>query len=267
MANNLVLSLTAMLALVPAAILPYRRPQARRDLLYWSLLGVAVAGPAAYSVVQFGGAWRAGLAGALWVSTAASAALFALLAAFTREAWRLSPLLLPYLCLLAILAIVWGRVPPQAAVSAVPTAWLGVHITVSVATYALCTLAAVSSLAVALQERALKRKQPGVMSHMLPPIADGERLELRLLIAAETVLGGGILTGMALQHLGTGRLLTLDHKTVFSLLAFVTIAALLVLHARSGLRGQRAARLVLLAYLLLTLAYPGVKFVTDVLIG
>ena len=38
-------------------------------------------------------------------------------------------------------------------------AWLTVHIVVSVATYALCTLAAVCSLAVVLQERALKRKR------------------------------------------------------------------------------------------------------------
>ena len=30
---------------------------------------------------------------------------------------------------------------------------------------------------------------------------------------------------------------------------------------------RRAARVVLIGYLLLTLAYPGVKFVTDVLIG
>jgi ABC-type uncharacterized transport system permease subunit len=34
-----------------------------------------------------------------------------------------------------------------------------------------------------------------------------------------------------------------------------------------GIRGKRVARLALLAYLLLTLAYPGVKFVTDVLMG
>jgi ABC-type uncharacterized transport system permease subunit len=39
------------------------------------------------------------------------------------------------------------------------------------------------------------------------------------------------------------------------------------LHYRSGLRGRRAARVVLVAYLLLTLAYPGVKFVTDVLLS
>jgi len=42
---------------------------------------------------------------------------------------------------------------------------------------------------------------------------------------------------------------------------------LLILHFRSGLRGRRAARWVLVAYLLLTLAFLGVKFATVVLIG
>jgi ABC-type uncharacterized transport system permease subunit len=45
------------------------------------------------------------------------------------------------------------------------------------------------------------------------------------------------------------------------------IGILLLARYRNGIRGRRAARLALLAYLLLTLAYPGVKFVTDVLIG
>jgi ABC-type uncharacterized transport system permease subunit len=76
-----------------------------------------------------------------------------------------------------------------------------------------------------------------------------------------------VLTGMALYYLIEGRLLALDHKAVLSLLAFVVIGALLALHARTGLRGRRAARLVLVAYLLITLAYPGVKLVTDVLVG
>jgi len=84
---------------------------------------------------------------------------------------------------------------------------------------------------------------------------------------AELVLGAGIVTGMTLQYFTTGRLLAFDHKTVLTLLAFAVIGVLLVLQLRSGLRGRRAARLVLAAYLLLTLAYPGVKLVTDVLIG
>jgi ABC-type uncharacterized transport system permease subunit len=63
----------------------------------------------------------------------------------------------------------------------------------------------------------------------------------------------------------TGHLLKLDHKTVLTVAAFVVIGGLLFAHFKSGLRGRKAARVVLLAYLLLTLGYPGVKLVTDVL--
>ena len=96
---------------------------------------------------------------------------------------------------------------------------------------------------------------------------DSEALELQMLRAAESVLGLGILTGMATLYFETGRVMAFDHKTLFSLLAFVIIAVLLVMRTRTGVRGRQAARFVLLAYLLLTLGYPGVKFVTDVLIG
>jgi ABC-type uncharacterized transport system permease subunit len=72
---------------------------------------------------------------------------------------------------------------------------------------------------------------------------------------------------MTIEWLETRVLLRPDHKTILSLLTFAVIALLLVLHHRGGLSGRRAARYVLVAYLLLTLAYPGVKFVTDVLIG
>jgi ABC-type uncharacterized transport system permease subunit len=41
----------------------------------------------------------------------------------------------------------------------------------------------------------------------------------------------------------------------------------LAAHFWIGIRGRRAARIVLLAYLLITLAYPGVKFVTDVVLS
>jgi ABC-type uncharacterized transport system permease subunit len=81
------------------------------------------------------------------------------------------------------------------------------------------------------------------------------------------VLALGLLSGMAAAHFLGGSLLPFDHKTLLSVAAFVVIGFLLLARYRNGIRGRRAARLALLAYLLLTLAYPGVKFVTDVLIG
>jgi len=217
MANHLVFNLAALFALVPASVLPYRRG-AKRDLVFWAVLAAAVAGPVAYSLVQLGGPWRTGLSMALWLSIASSMVIFALLSALGREAWRLTPLLLPYLCLLAVLATVWTGVPGQGRLGALPDAWLSLHIAVSLGTYGLVTIAAVAGLAVWLRERALKRKTATALTELLPPIADGEALELRLLAAAEVVLGLGIVTGMALQYFASGALLALDHKTLLSLL-------------------------------------------------
>ena len=266
MANSFVLGVAALMALVPASLLPYRRSDQRPDLLFWAVLGAAVAGPVAYSLVALVDAWKTGVAIAFWLSIAATLLIFAVLAIVAREAWRLTPLLLPYLCLLALIALAWTRVPDPGPPSA-PDLWLGLHITVSLATYALVTIAAVAGVAALIQERALKAKRAGALSRRLPAIADAEALQIRLLAAAELVLGIGVLTGMGLQYHASGSILALDHKTILSLLAFVVIGLLLIVHQRTGLRGRRAARLVLLAYLLLTLAYPGVKFVTDVLAG
>jgi ABC-type uncharacterized transport system permease subunit len=77
----------------------------------------------------------------------------------------------------------------------------------------------------------------------------------------------GLASGMALQYADTGKILAFDHKTVLSITAFAVIGGLLVAHYKTGMRGRKATRIVLLAYLLLTLGYPGVKFITDVVLA
>ena len=80
------------------------------------------------------------------------------------------------------------------------------------------------------------------------------------------VLGFGLLSGMAAQYYQTGQLIEFSHKTALSIVTFAIILILLAVHIRTGIRGRRAARYFLVAYLLITLAYPGVKFVTDVIL-
>jgi ABC-type uncharacterized transport system permease subunit len=260
---NIVLGLFALAALVPAALLTWRRHDGR-DTLYWGVIGLAVAGPVVWTLAQLGSDWHTGLSVTLWVTIAVSMLLFAGLAAVTEHAWRLTPLMLPYMVLLAAIAVMWQHAPERPLEVIAPVGWVRVHIAVSVLTYALCTIAAMAALAVLLQERALKAKRPGGPTRHLPSVADGELLQVRLLAASAVVLGLGLISGMAIQFFETGVLLRLGHKVLFSLIAFLVIVALLIAHRRSGVRGRRASRLLLVAYLFLTLAYPGVKFVTDV---
>ncbi|MEO5374908.1 MAG: cytochrome c biogenesis protein CcsA [Alphaproteobacteria bacterium] len=266
MANAVIYDLAALAAMVPAALVTLRR-EGGRDAVYGLALAAAVAGPVALSALLLAGSWQTSLSIALWVSVAVSMVLFAGLAAVTAQGWRLTPLLVPYLAGLGLIATIWQTAPGHPLTADAPAAWVQFHILVSVTTYGLLTIAAVAALAAFLQERALKnRKRQGVLTRLLPSIADSERLSGRLLLACESVLGLGLASGMALQYLETGVLLRVDHKTLLSLMAFAVIGLLLVANRLVGMRGRAAARLVLLAYLLLTLAYPGVKFVTDVLV-
>jgi ABC-type uncharacterized transport system permease subunit len=256
----------ALLSLMPAALLLIR-PRAKRDAVIWSLLLVAVLGPVSLIAAQNVDRWQPSLSGAIWAGVAAAMILFAVIVALNEVAWRLLPLLASYCLLLGIVATLFAHVPRESEPPVNSATWLAVHIVMSVATYGLATIAAVAGFAGWLQERALKSRKSSAFLQTLPAVADGERLLQGLLAGAEIVLGIGVVSGMATQYLMSGRLLVFDHKTLLSLLAFVVIGALLLLHWRTGLRGRQAIRLVLTAYLLLTLAYPGVKFVKDILLA
>jgi ABC-type uncharacterized transport system permease subunit len=266
MTPTLAFNLGAFVALLPAAALSFRRERGR-DGLFYAVLGLALLGPALWVASQDESAWHTGFAMSLWLTIVATLALFLVLSLWTRHAWELAPLLLPYLVLLGIAALVWQRAPERPLNEAVPVGWFDAHIVFAVATYGLLTIGAVAGFAVFLQERALKAKRPTALTRLLPGVAASESLELRLIAAAEAVLALGLLSGMAAQYFLSGRLLPFTHKTLFSLAAFVVIGVLLVARYSRGIRGRQAARLALLAYLLLTLAYPGVKFVTDVVLA
>jgi ABC-type uncharacterized transport system permease subunit len=264
MTDDLFFSLAALVALAPAAALAWRR-DGGRDALYWAVLVFAVAGPLIWAVAQMQGTWRTGFSATLWVDVAVSMALFGFAAAITSQAWRLTSLTALYMIALGGIATVWQKAPYKPLSAMAPVGWTEAHILLSMATYGLLTVAAVAAFAAFLQDRALKIKRPTALTRLLPSVADCESLLVRLLVICEIILALGLATGMATLYEETGSLLNFDHKIVLSVVAFAVIGGLLVAHYRTGIRGRRAARLVLLAYLLLTLGYPGVKFVTDVI--
>lgn len=261
-AAGFVLSLSALVSLVPLGL---ARLDAHRAP--WLALAIGIAGPAVLLTHSFAGGWRTGLATALWLAILVSMALFACVVALRRGAERLAPLLAFYLVVLAAIATVWQHAPERPLMGQPPEGWLIVHILLALVAYGLLTLAAMAGLAVFLQERALKTKRPTDFTRRLPSIAEGERLLAELLMASGAVLAVALISGSVLSWLTFAAPMKLDHKTILSFAAFLAIAGLLWVHHRGGISGRRAARYVLFAYLLLTLAYPGVKFVSDVILG
>ena len=155
MGNTFVFGLSALISLAPVTLVAYRR-DAALDAMFWLTCLVALAGPLALVSVLFSGTWQTNLSASLWMTIAVSMALFAVFCRVQRGAWRLAPLLGPYLVILGLIATASSHAPSQAVLAGVESWWIKSHILVSVTTYALVTLAAIAGLAVLLQERALK---------------------------------------------------------------------------------------------------------------
>ena len=254
----------AMLPLTAAAV----AAKLGRNLLLWLLLAAALVGPAALVASQISTGWQSGLSANLWAGVAATLLAFGVLCLIRPGAYRLGALLLPYLALSAVLAIVFSGAPNAEGPVVLMGAWFSIHVALAVASYAALTLAAIAGTAVLLQERALKRRSHlGWTGQTLPPLAEAEGLQIRLLTWSAGLMAAALATGAANEVIETGQVLAFTHKILLAFLAFGLIVALLLLHHRTGLRGRYAARWLLVGYLLLLLAYPGVKFVRDVLIG
>ena len=268
MSTSIVLGIIVIASVLPSLLYGLRqRPSI--DSTFWMVAGMACIGPAYAVFARSHGEWQIDFATSIWVTMAATALIFILFSAFVREAWRLIALFATYMLVLAGIGFVWQHTPPvgMGPDDGSQSQWLVLHIGFAVVTYALVTLSAIAGLAAFIQERALKNKTKPALEGRLPAITDCDRLVTVFLTVGEIVLGLGMVSGIALNVAVGHSPLVMDHKTVFTLGAFVMIGGLLITQARYGMRGRRAARIVLLAYLLLTLAYPGVKFVSDVLIG
>ena len=264
--NINLLQITAFLSLIPPCLL-YLRHETRKDSVFWAVIIVALSGTLLWVYVQHSDGWRTGISAALWLTITASMIIYTIVAIVSTDSWRLVSILFPYLLLLGIMAMIWAEVPEKTSIDNIPLAWIGTHILVSVGTYGFLTLAALAAFAAMLQERALKSQKRNRLVRQLPSIGASEKLLVNLLITSAIVLSIGLITGAASLYISTGNFLVFNHKIVLSVSVFVIVIIMLSIHFYTGIRGRISMRFVLLAYLLHTLGYPGVKFVKDILLS
>lgn len=161
-----------------------------------------------------------------------------------------------------LLALLFPGTPLH--VSASP--WLPLHWALGIASYGLFAAAVVHAW---LMRRAEKQMRQATEPRAGVPLLTLERLTFRfagagfLLLSA--TLGAGLLFGETFY--GPGRAWHWDHKTAFSVLAWLAFALLLLGRARFGWRGRNAVRVLYTGSLLLLFAYVGSRFVLEVVLG
>lgn len=167
------------------------------------------------------------------------------------------------LTLLGAAAVLLALVFPGKPLHALSSPWLPLHLTLGIASYGLFAAAVVHAW---LMTRAEKQIRLAADSPSGIPLLTLERLTFRFVVAGFVVLTATLIAGWLFGEVLYGRAWVWDHKSVFSLLSWITFAVLLIGRSRFGWRGLSAVRVLYAGAALLLLAYAGSRFVMEVLL-
>jgi ABC-type uncharacterized transport system permease subunit len=158
-----------------------------------------------------------------------------------------------------LLALVFPGTPLHVSASA----WMPLHWALGIASYGLFAAAVVHAWLMMRTEREIRQ---ATEAHAGLPLLTLERLTFRFATAGFVLLSATLLAGLLFGEANGGAGWRWDHKTVFSVLAWLAFAVLLLGRARFGWRGRKAVRVLYIGSLLLLLAYAGSRFVLEVLL-
>jgi ABC-type uncharacterized transport system permease subunit len=162
-------------------------------------------------------------------------------------------------------AVLLSIVFPGASYHMVASPWLPLHWALGIASYGLFASAVVHGWLMRRAERSIRQAAPNDAGI---PLLTLERLTFRFVESGFVLLSATLLVGwlFAEQLYGPGLVWKWNHKTVFSVLAWITFASLLIGRARLGWRGAKAVRVLYLGSGLLLLGYAGSRFVLEVIL-
>lgn len=189
----------------------------------------------------------------------------------------LKALLLPLSLLSALMCVLTGLFPTSTSgiTVVVEHEIFRFHLIVSLFAYSVIALATLQALVTASVDRYLHRPHQfhseQKMLHQLvaaqPPLLLQERLLFRLIWVGFALMTLSIITGAIVSWQFNAQLLPWDHKTFFTLTAWVVFAFLLAGRTLWGWRGRIALRWNIIGFILLMMAYTGSRFVYEVILG
>ena len=172
------------------------------------------------------------------------------------------------LAALGCTALVLGLVFPGTPLGSKASIWLPLHGALGVAAYGLLAVATVHAWLMRRAEVQMRIAPSADQASVGLPLMTLERLMFGFVLAAFVLLTGTLMAGWFFGEdlYGSAHAWQWNHKTVFSVLAWGSMALLLIGRWRWGWRGKHAARFVYGSALLLLLAYTGSRFVLEVLL-
>ena len=262
--GGLLLVVMALLfyALAALPLAPLRRFSAAALLGGWVLHGVLL-------VIDIAGIGLPQPGARLGFAPVLSITVWLVIAVYAVES-RFAPLLTVRrgLALAGVLAVgVMAAFPGE--VRPITSTLAPLHFVLGVSAYGLFGAAVLHALMLDAAERRLRAGGPAGRLQALGPSAMGmpllqlERVTFHFVEAGFAVLTATLVLGVV----STVQWRWTDHKAMFSLLAWVVFAALLLGRRTRGWRGRRATRWLYAGAVLLLLGYVGSRFVVEVLLA
>lgn len=210
--------------------------------------------------------WALALSAALWLGM--------VVFWFQSRIMRIDGMLLILLPAAVIVTLLAGVFPEGHVVPHANSEWLRFHLLIAFTAYGLIFVAALHAILMAALDHQLHQpvESAGRRSMLdraldsMPPLLTQERLLFQLIWIAFGVLTLTVLTGAIVSQRLFSQLIPLDHKTVFTLLAWATFGILLWGRHTRGWRGRIALRWTLAGFAFVLLAYTGSRFVLDVIL-
>jgi len=251
--------LVALLGYVVAAALPQRSSPAVRAALMIGWLAHAVA-----IVVDTSGAGMSESGTRFGFAPALSATLWLVIAVYLVESRSLPlPGVRRSLAVLGLIAVGLALLFPGELRPQMLSRWEPLHIVTAIAAYGLFGAAVLHAAMLSRadrQMRAVPQRGPSDAAGFGLPLLRLERLTFRFVVAGFVLLTATLLVGWWFAPWQW------THKTVFSLLAWIVFALLLVGRRIFGWRGPLATRWLYAGAGLLLLAYVGSRFVFEVVL-
>jgi cytochrome c-type biogenesis protein CcsB len=137
--------------------------------------------------------------------------------------------------------------------------WLPIHVTLAIAGNGVFALMAIGGLMYLVQERLIKRKRIGRMYRLLPSLETLDTINRRGLPLGFFLFTLAIISGVLWAESAWGSYWNWDPKETWSLITWLTYAAMVHQRMALGWRGKRAALLAIFGFALVIFTFVGVS--------
>jgi ABC-type uncharacterized transport system permease subunit len=141
------------------------------------------------------------------------------------------------------------------------------HITIAIIAYGLLTYSAVFSIFILFLENNLHKKKISSLFSTDNSLLSMEQFLFTMIGIGFLLLSITIFTGIFFSQEIFNSPFVFNHKTLFGIFSWVFYGYIIYQRQINGLRGRKATKLSLFAFILLILSYFGSKFVFEYLIG